>query len=255
MTVKINSRIIKKTQAGDLPPLIMLHGWNRTLQDLLPLGELLSPYMEIHLLDLPGFGESSLPDGDWDTSQYAGQVLEYLKGRSIERFSLLGHSFGGRISIRISSAHPEKVDSLILIGSHGLTRKRSLYGNVRVKSISLLGKTVKKLDRLFNLTLFKDKFAPRFGSPDYRNAGPLRGTLVKTVNEDQAENAKKIKARTLLLWGSEDNEAPVTMAQEFNSLIKDSHLIVLPGKDHSPFHGAGAHLCAHHIISFLKPEQ
>ena len=68
------------------------------------------------------------------------------------------------------------------------------------------------------------------GSVDYRNATPkMREILVKTVNEDLGECAKKIKCKALLIWGDNDTAVPVNQAKELDELIEDSKLIVLPG--------------------------
>ena len=68
------------------------------------------------------------------------------------------------------------------------------------------------------------------GSTDYKNAkGVMREILVKTVNEDLSECAKKIKCPTLLIWGENDEAVPLEEARELDNLIDDSALIVLPG--------------------------
>ena len=68
------------------------------------------------------------------------------------------------------------------------------------------------------------------GSVDYRNASPrMREILVKAVNEDLSECAKKIKCKALLIWGESDTAAPVEHAKELDNLLTDSKLIVLPG--------------------------
>jgi pimeloyl-ACP methyl ester carboxylesterase len=68
------------------------------------------------------------------------------------------------------------------------------------------------------------------GSVDYRNASPLmRDVLVKTVNQDLSENAKKITCPTLLIWGENDEAVPVSEAKELDNLLSDSALIILPG--------------------------
>jgi pimeloyl-ACP methyl ester carboxylesterase len=92
---------------------------------------------------------------------------------------------------------------------------------------------------------------PRFGSRDYKNAGALRGILVKAVNEDATDVASKISNPTLLLWGELDQETPIWIGRKLNELIANSKLIIMPGKDHFPFLGSGAHLCAKHILGFI----
>ena len=254
--VSINSIILGKDAdpSGKFPPFLMLHGWNRNCDDLLPLAELLSPYMEVHALDLPGFGSSDLPDGDWDTQQYAARIVQYMDDHSLDCVNLFGHSFGGRVSLRISSAYPERVHKLVLAGSHGLKRKRGPWDQIRVKAIPKLGKTVKLIDKITGSKLFQNKFIPKFGSKDYQAAGALRGTLVKTVIEDQTDETRKVKAPALLLWGEKDTETPLEMGQRFSRLIPNAKLISLPQEGHDLFQDINSHLCAYYIKGFLNPQ-
>ena len=67
-------------------------------------------------------------------------------------------------------------------------------------------------------------------SIDYKKASPkMREVLVKTVNEDLSEYAKRIKCPCLLIWGENDTAVPVEHAKELDNLLMDSALIVLPG--------------------------
>lgn len=68
------------------------------------------------------------------------------------------------------------------------------------------------------------------GSRDYKAASPImRQVLVNTVNEDLSEDAKKIKCPTLLIWGTNDTEAPIEDARELEKLLSDGALIELSG--------------------------
>lgn len=233
-------------------PVVILHGWGQSLESVRQLGELLGRFGEAHLIDLPGFGLTPKPPSDWDTKQYAEFVLKYLNDNQLDLVDLVGHSFGGNIAIRLTSKCPARVRSLILINSGGLKRTQTLKGRLRVAFINVLRKVIKRVDRLFNLNIYETWFVNRFGSRDYKNAGPLRNILVKTVNEDVSDDAKKITTPTFILWGEKDEETPIEMAQRLHQLITSSKLTVLPGKDHYPFSGAGAHLCAHYILKFKE---
>jgi pimeloyl-ACP methyl ester carboxylesterase len=72
----------------------------------------------------------------------------------------------------------------------------------------------------------------RVASDDYRNAGLLRPTLVRIVNEDVSELLPRISAPTLLLWGAEDHDVPVAHARTMESLIPDAGLVVLDRAGH-----------------------
>jgi pimeloyl-ACP methyl ester carboxylesterase len=251
--VTITAEDINYIQLGSGQSIIMLHGWNRSLNDLKPLAEILAEHANVYVLDLPGFGKTPPPPVEgWDTSQYSELIVQFIKSKNLDKVVLIGHSFGGRISLRIAARYPEKVERIILIDSHGLRPVRSFYQNLRIHLIKKSAKLIKFIDKVSGSKFYQEKFAKRFGSPDYQNAGILKNTFVKTISEDQTEDVAKIEAKSLLLWGSEDRETPLALARKFNQLMRNSKLIILEGKDHSPFHGVGSHLCANHIIKFLE---
>ena len=123
-----------------------------------------------------------------------------------------------------------------------------------IKAIQIAVRCSKVIDAIFRTSLFKKVLAPRFGSADYRAAGDLRTTLVKTVNEDLSSELSSISQPTLLLWGEEDQQTPLDLARNFKRLIPHSQLFTFPHKGHEPFEDVGSHLMAKYIIRFLKAE-
>ena len=256
-------------QIEELPPLhavtlgstgstiVMLHGWGRSLEALRPLGELLAKDYRVVLIDLPGFGRSPTPHGasneggGWGTLEYSDRVKSYLDQSGICECILLGHSFGGRICVQLASRYPQLATGLVLIGSHGLKRTRPLRDEVRVRLIKALTSTAKAIDGITGSRIFAHYLAPKFGSRDYKAAGDLRKTLVKTVTEDLSSQVPNITAPTLLLWGAEDKETPLDLARSFNRLIAGSTLHVFPNKGHEPFADVGSHLLANYILDFF----
>lgn len=255
------SGAVKSLGAGELaverlgssgPAVVMLHGWGVSGASLKPLGELLVSDRQVHILDLPGFGGSPMPSEVWGTYEYAKRVVAYLDEVGIEQAHLIGHSFGGRISLQLAIHFPERVASMILMGAAGIRRHRPPKEAVRVWALRRGGQVLKAIDRVTGTELFRSYFAPRFGSADYQKAGALKPIFVKVVNEDLEEQVGSIRAKTLLLWGEKDTETPPEMGRRFNALIRGSTYIELPGKDHYLFLGMGAHLCAEHVEEFLS---
>ena len=71
------------------------------------------------------------------------------------------------------------------------------------------------------------------GSTDYKNATEvMRGVLVQSINLEMIEDVKKIKAPTLLIWGSLDTAVPINRAYELESLIKDAKVVEYEGATH-----------------------
>ena len=241
---------LNTVQLGDRGyPLVMLHGWGQNLQSLQPMAELLATRSQVHIIDLPGFGKSPPPPEDWDTAQYADLIAQYLTEKGIESADMLGHSFGGRVSIRLAHKYPHKVRSITLINSGGLQRASTLKQSLR-------SQWVRNMRNAFKLSpINRDKLltwhSQKYGSRDYLNAGVLQGTLVKTVGEDLTELARQIPLPALLLWGEADTETPVEMGHRYHSLLANSELITIPHRDHFMFQAEGSHLCSYYVDKFL----
>jgi pimeloyl-ACP methyl ester carboxylesterase len=230
-------------------PLVMLHGWGQNIQSLQPMGELLATKSQVHIIDLPGFGKSPPPPEDWDTEQYADRIYQYLAEQGIESADMLGHSFGGRVSIRLAHKYPQKVRSITLINSGGLQRQRTSQQLLR-------SQWVRNMRNAFKISpMYRDELltwhSQKYGSRDYLNAGALKGTLVKTVSEDLSEIAKQIPLPVLLLWGEADTETPIEMGHRYHSLFPNSELITVPNRDHFMFQAEGSHLCSYYVEKFL----
>ena len=238
----------------------MLHGWRKTLQILRPMAEMLSHRCRVILIDLPGFGSSPLPPeasnegGGWGTQDYALRVKSFLDTNGVDSCVFLGHSFGGRISVRLAAQYPGLAKGLVLVGTPGVPRLRTPLERLSVASIKTLGSLAKRVDGALGTRLFAHYFAPRFGSADYKSSGDMRKTFVKIVNEDLSELAKTIACPTLLLWGAQDREAPVDQAHTYHGLIANSELHVFPHKGHEPYSDSGAHLMTSYIESFLTTQ-
>lgn len=209
--------------------LLLLHGWgvdSRVFENLLK--EFSASYRVV-APDLPGFGTSGDPTGVWGVDEYAAWVLKFMDALGIAHATVLGHSFGGRLTIRIASdpATAGRIDRLVLTGSAGLRHRRPLKGRIR-------GWLFRTLSKLF--PGLREKFARKFASRDYLAASPLlRQCLIRVVNEDLAPRLPQIQQPTLLVWGKDDTETPVADGYTMKGLIPDSRLEVLEAAGHFAF--------------------
>jgi len=228
--IKVNYK-----QYGEGDDIVLLHGWGQNIQMMEPVSNYLKANHKITIVDLPGFGLSSEPDYAYTVYDYVELLKELFDELKIKKPTLIGHSFGGRLSIIYASKYD--VEKIVLFGSPCV---RHEYKSTKQTIL----KTLKKIKILSPLANIMKKFT---GSVDYKNASPImREVLVKTVNEDLSECAKKIKAETLLIWGDNDKAVPLEHAKELNNLLKNSDLIVLPG----------SHYCylenLHQVINILN---
>src|SRR4051794_37954555 len=97
---------------GEGPPqVVALHGWQRSHKDF---AAVLRGYDAIALA-LPGFGASPAPPEGWGTPAYADALLATIRDCA-PPVVVVGHSFGGRVAVRVAATHPELVKALVLTG-------------------------------------------------------------------------------------------------------------------------------------------
>ena len=221
MTIKIGNISVNYIQYGEGEDVVLLHGWGQNIDMMMPLGKELKE-KRVTILDLPGFGRTSEPDSIWDVLEYTKFLHEFLTKLKIEKPVLIGHSFGGRITICYAALYP--VEKIVLFGAPCVRMK---------KQLSMQEKTLKALKRIPGLDRLGEFAKNYIGSTDYKNASPtMRQILVNVVNQDLSDYAKKIKVPALLIWGSNDTAAPVEEAKLLENLLEDGGLVVLDGYTH-----------------------
>jgi len=236
-TVRIGSqqvRYVRRSAAdavgGDLP-IVVLHGWGAHIEAVAPILAALDGAADLIALDLPGFGESEPPPEAWDVDAYARFVLAFLDELGVARMHLVGHSHGGRISIALASAHPDRVGRLLLVDSAGLRPKRGWRYRRRV-AVAKLGRAVAKVGGAPGRRL-QERVRSRVASRDYLEASEaMRGTFRAVIAEDLSGRLSRIAAPTLLVWGERDEDTPLWMAHRMEELIPDAGLVVLEGAGH-----------------------
>lgn len=197
----------------------------------------LSKKYRVIAVDLPGMGASEEPKEPWDVDGFADFVLAFLEQFHLQRLSLVGHSYGGRIIIKLANRQlPFAIDKLVLVDSAGIRPPASKKKSLRQR-IFKLGKwflSLKPVAKCFPTAL--EKLRVKFGSADYAAASPMmRQCLVKAVNEDLTHLLPGIKAPTLLVWGDRDTATPISDAKTMEQRIPNAGLAVIPGTGHFSF--------------------
>ncbi|HYP23377.1 MAG TPA: alpha/beta hydrolase [Actinomycetota bacterium] len=227
-TVSVDGQSARLVELGSGEPIVVLHGWGGRVESMAPVISCFARDRRVLALDLPGFGESPAPASAWGTADYASFVRRVLGDAGVEEADFVGHSFGAKTSLYLA-ATTGVVRRLVLAGSSGLRTPPSFQARLK-RGVSRAGRAAKKLGppgRALSAAIYR-----RIASEDYRNAGPLRPTFVKVVNEDLTELLPRVRASTLLVWGTEDDAVPVAHARTMEERIPDAGLVLFEGAGH-----------------------
>ena len=120
--MKISSRTIHANgirqhylEAGDGPPVVLLHGfpetsyaWRYQIPELAKRYHVIAP-------DLRGYGANDKPSSGYDKRTMAMDVRELMRALNLPKIALVGHDRGARVATRFAKDHPEILDRLVVM--------------------------------------------------------------------------------------------------------------------------------------------
>jgi len=229
---------------GSGDPVVFLHGiptnsylWRDVIGPIAAERRVIVP-------DMIGYGNSSMFDG-FDRSIRAQEemITELLSALDVESPSLVGHDLGGGVFLRYAAHHPDAVDELVLSNSIA-------YDSWPIQLITDLGlpETAREtcveelqamLDDLFRDTLHgsehSDAFLDGMTTPWNSEAGVtslVRNAISTNTNHTTEIDPETIEARTLLLWGADDQFQSIEWAERLQADIETAELIGLDDANH-----------------------
>jgi len=214
--------------------IVLLHGWEGNQKSWHKHKLRLEQEGRIAIsISLPGWDLPS-PDSVWGIPEFSKYVVSYLTTNfPNKKYIFIGHSFGGRISIYITSHYPEISSKLVLSSAAGINLNKSMKQKVTIslskfKQILLKFRFTQKIVFIINPI-----FVYLFGSGHYKKSNSLkREILKKVVNYDMRHLLKEINCPTLIIWGEEDNVTPIEIGKTYYSDIKQSHFKTIPFAGH-----------------------
>jgi pimeloyl-ACP methyl ester carboxylesterase len=183
-----------------------------------------------YALDLPGFGGSQILKQPMTVGDYANIVAEFIRKLELKNVIIIGHSFGGRVGIKLSSQHPELISKLVLVDSAGFAMNAP-----KKKLMAMAAKAVRPIFKPQIMQGLRKKIYKNIGAEDYLATPELQKTFVNITSEDLSADLKNIKVPTLIINGENDKDTPVEFGQRMNSLIPNSKLQILNNAGHFSF--------------------
>lgn len=230
---------------GNGPDMVLLHGWGLHGGIFAQITPWLATKYRLHMIDLPGFGRSPVPNEDYTMAMLVNSVLDVAPKQAI----WLGWSLGGMLAMQLAITQPERVSALISVAAsprfiqgtdwpHAmkpevLTQFASVLLEdyrgtlIRFLAIQTLGSETQREDIEF---LKSQVF--QHGEPAPR---ALRGGLEILRTIDLRPELAQITCPWLRLYGRLDGLVPVKSAEDVQRLAPESKQHIFAKASHAPF--------------------
>jgi len=239
----IGQLTIRYLEGGYGIPLLYVHGlegWGSW--DSVHITFALSNHVYAPLL--PGWQDGRIPSFIKSPADYAKLMRDFLEVAGIKTATLVGYSIGGWIALYLAAEFPDLVERLVIVDSLGLC-----VGDARPAAVG-------KMDQeAFGEAVFARRgpvlvphdFNPDFGgvfedlrnSPDFKRYWRGKEILVNWIGANLEDSelgqvARRIKAKTLIVWGRQDGLAPCEHGGFLADCIPQATLVLLADAGHTP---------------------
>jgi pimeloyl-ACP methyl ester carboxylesterase len=247
--LRIGDQLVHVVTAGAGPPLVLVHGFGASTYSWRRVMPRLAESFRVIAVDLSGFGYTQRPrDRARYTREAQGElILAVMDALGIEKANLMGHSYGGGISLWIAWKHPERVRSLVLVDSSAPTYsydRRSRTASFRpltalyLRTWVLRPSSVRKalLHSFFDDSLVTPELVEAYwervrieGVIDayYGLTVPVRGPVDTVVLEE-------IRVPTFIVWGAEDELISVESGRRAAARMPNAEFTVIERTGHVP---------------------
>lgn len=241
--------------AGSGPEIVLLHGIGDDAVDWQWVIPLLAEGFSIYAPDMPYTSGTDDSLSDFSSTSFARFTERFLSALGIERAVFVGHSMGGLTALRTALAYPERVHSLVLVGSAGMGRELNpvmssltapFYGELAIA----LGSTPwGSFQRVFarSALLFEhpERVPVEWWSEQYllgRTPGFL-DTVMRALREEVdiggqrtvlLDRLPELAMPVLIIWGDRDRIIPLHHGQQAEHRLQNSRLEIVPDSGHIP---------------------
>lgn len=245
--------------------MILLHGLgaNRRVWD--PIVPALSRHFRVIAVDLPGFGESPMPeDGNVSLAAQARTIVKTMERLRIRRAHFVGNSMGGRLALEM--ARRGKALSVVAISPHGaFNESEGRRERIALRVQRFVAKPMSHLGSLPFRTRFGRRFLlhlvsakPDLVPPDVaafatREFANCEGydSACESITSQRISGLDRIRCPVLIMWGTEDRLLSPAQGPRLVRRIENAKLRKLERLGHVPM-GEDPGLVSEIILRFTR---
>jgi pimeloyl-ACP methyl ester carboxylesterase len=219
-------------------PLLLLHGYSDSWFSFSPILDLVSPELRLIVPDQRGHGESDRPIGGYTAEGFATDAIALLEALGIESATVVGHSMGSFAAQRIATLAPERVDTLVLVGS-AATSNNEVIESLLPDVQSLTDPVDVDFVRAFQMSTIYRPVPPEFLEKAIAESLKLPARVWQAVLAGLLNmpvllgGSTAIECPALILWGNRDAIFNRKEQDELLNLIPNARLQVLNEVGHA----------------------
>lgn len=238
-TVSVDGYEIPYFRGGTGPTLVLVHGFGDSKISFLQTAAHLTPYYDVIMPDVPGFGDTrQAPGRSYSIRTQANTLKSFLDKLNTGPVFLAGNSMGGHIIAALTLMEPNKVSKLILMNAAGLR----VDDPVPYKPSEAPLRSVEEFDQYIQDTFVQKPYIPEsfklhFVSNSQKNfdwLNRIRSDIREGEDYILNDRAAMIETQTMILWGDSDTVVSPAHAQVWSRLLPNAILIILDETGHSP---------------------
>ncbi len=245
---------------GEGPAIIFVHGLPGQAKDFSPLIDVLASDFRCIAYNRGGYGHAYGKPG---IAHGVAELFDLLDEFELKEVSVAGWSYGGHIAMAAAAAQPDRISSLILMGSAGPTFRWPGSTADALLFKTPLGLPLFRLLHRFGPQAFRPQLNDAYGKvapedliQDFWNLMSDKSTVGHWISEGkiwqpETAPAKGVEQSTLIIHGEADTRVPAQIALELARLIPNSTLKLLPNAGHWPF-ASHTQIVASEIKTFLQ---
>ena len=230
------------------PPVVLIHGYTDNARDWVPMLPYLSKRFRLILVDIRGHGKSSKPECCYTRLDFAYDIKLLLDALSIGRADVVGHSLGSIIAQTFAEYWPERTDRVVLISSTG-GRPPGSSAPPQFDYAAEIRKLKDPIDAdsPFMIAWWDSPTPvdPEFIRRQRRDSAAIplavwlavldEGLPTATAYADLQSTLPRLKAPTLLIWGSKDPIMDEPVRKTLKDALPGAEVKIFEGLGHNPF--------------------
>lgn len=232
------------------PTVILIHGMGQAgLTDWLKVIPALENDFHVVAVDLPGFGRSEKPEGQYSPTNYAKVIHQVKQQFSVEPVAVVGHSMGGAVALRYAAMYPDDIGRVVLVAAAGILErtafvKHSIGALIDGKEVPVIlegakvfveqyaGSIVERINQLPNATGLLGNYQLLWGKLLVNKSNMNAGLAL--VEEDFSFAIFDSVHDVHIIWGENDDIAPLRTGKLLESQLPNASLDIIDGASHVP---------------------